>query len=58
MNTSGIVLFAKAPDVVATMHLQFRQQQVQKQYLALCMGIPAETHFTVDAGIADHPSLK
>ncbi len=58
MNTSGIVLFAKAADVVAAMHLQFRQQQVQKQYLALCMGTPTQTHFTVDVGITDHPSLK
>ena len=58
MNTSGIVLFAKAADVVAAMHEQFRQQRVQKQYLALCMGIPAQMQFAVDAGIADHPSLK
>ncbi len=58
MNTSGIVLFAKAPDVVAAMHEQFREQQVQKQYLALCLGIPAQRDFTVNAGIADHPGLK
>ena len=58
MNTSGIVLFAKAADVVAAMHEQFRQQQVQKQYLALCMGTPSQTHLTVEAGITDHPSMK
>lgn len=58
MNTSGVVLFAKAPDVVAAMHEQFRLQQVQKQYLALCLGTPEQTSFTVDAGIAEHPSVK
>ena len=58
MNTSGIVLFAKAADVVAPMHEQFRQQQVQKQYLALCMGTPTQAHFNVEAGITDHPSMK
>lgn len=58
MNTSGIVLFAKAADVVAKAHEQFRQQQVQKQYLALCMGTPSQAHFAVDIGITDHPSLK
>ena len=58
MNTSGIVLFAKAPDVVAAMHEQFREQQVQKQYLALCLGTPTQREFTVNAGITDHPSLK
>ena len=43
--------------MVATMYEQFKQQQLQKQYLALCMSTPAE-NLTVDAGIADHPSLK
>ena len=34
MNTSGVVLFGKKPDIVAAMHDQFRDQRVQKQYLA------------------------
>ena len=58
MNTSGIVLFAKAPDVVAGMHSQFREQRVHKQYLALTLGIPRESAFSVTAGIAQHPTMK
>ena len=58
MNTSGVVLFAKCPDVVAAMHEQFRKQEVQKQYLALCLGVPAEATFTVEAGIGPHPNVK
>lgn len=58
MNTSGVVLFAKQPDVVAAMHDQFRDQAVSKQYLALCMGVPEAKEFSVDVGIGQHPSLK
>ena len=58
MNTSGVVLFGKQPDVVAAMHDQFRDQLVGKQYLALCMGVPAQEAFAVDVGIGQHASLK
>jgi 23S rRNA pseudouridine1911/1915/1917 synthase len=58
MNTSGVVIFAKAPDVVAVMHDQFREQRVHKQYLAICMGTPSQSTFTVNAGIGPHPVVK
>ena len=58
MNTSGVVLFGKQPDVVAAMHDQFRDQLVSKQYLALCMGVPKRQAFSVDVGIGQHASLK
>ena len=58
MNTSGVVLFGKQPDVVAAMHDQFRDQAVSKQYLALCMGMPRQQEFSVDVGIGQHASLK
>lgn len=58
MNTSGVVLFAKSPDIVATMHDQFRNQQAQKQYLALSLGIPSQSSFVEDGPIGMHPSLK
>ena len=58
MNTSGVVLFGKQPDVVAAMHDQFRDQAVSKQYLALCLGVPRQQEFSVDVGIGQHASLK
>lgn len=58
MNTSGVVLFAKKPDIVAAMHDQFRDQQVQKQYVALSLGIPSQSSFTEEGPIGMHPSLK
>ncbi|BDA45557.1 Ribosomal large subunit pseudouridine synthase D [Coccomyxa sp. Obi] len=58
MNTSGVVLFAKTPDIVAAMHEQFREQQAQKQYLAIGLGIPNEATFSADGPIGQHPTLK
>lgn len=58
MNTSGVVLFGKSPDIVAAMHDQFREQRVRKQYLALSLGIPEQSSFTAEGGIGQHPSLK
>jgi 23S rRNA-/tRNA-specific pseudouridylate synthase len=58
MNTSGVVLFAKVPEVVAAMHAQFREQQVAKQYLALCLGAPEQAEFTVEVAIGPHPAVK
>ncbi|EFJ48245.1 hypothetical protein VOLCADRAFT_90941 [Volvox carteri f. nagariensis] len=34
MNTSGLLLFAKRPEVVAGMHRQFRERTLRKLYLA------------------------
>ncbi len=58
MNTSGVVLFAKTPDIVAAMHEQFREQQAQKQYLAIGLGIPNQATFSADGPIGQHPTLK
>lgn len=51
MNTSGVVLFAKKRDIVPHLHAQFREKEVQKEYLALSVGVPDELSFTVDAPI-------
>ena len=41
MDTSGVMLFAKEPHVVADMHAQFRSRTVSKTYIAICLGSPA-----------------
>jgi tRNA pseudouridine32 synthase / 23S rRNA pseudouridine746 synthase len=38
MDTSGLVLFARLPDVAKKLHAMFRDQQVSKEYECLVMG--------------------
>eukprot|EP00892_Ulva_mutabilis_P011755 jgi/Ulvmu1/8952/UM005_0043.1 len=41
MDTTGVMLFAKEPHVVAAMHAQFRSRTVSKTYAAICLGAPS-----------------
>ena len=52
---AGVVLFAKAKEVVAPIHSQFRQRVVKKQYLAITVGVPPLQHFSADAPIDKDP---
>lgn len=47
--TSGCVLVAFDRDIAAALGVQFMQREVEKTYLAVCRGWPAE------AGVIDHP---
>lgn len=47
--TSGVILLAKNPDIVAAMNEQFRNQQVDKRYLAIVRG------WLDDLGTIDYP---
>ena len=55
-DTSGILLFAK--NLPAQQHVshQFQNNLVEKQYLALVSGRPAESEGHIDAPLAPHPS--
>ncbi|KXZ50305.1 hypothetical protein GPECTOR_17g944 [Gonium pectorale] len=55
MATSGLLLFAKRPEVVAGVHRQFRERTVSKLYLAAAVGCPAPGLFDVDVPIDRHP---
>src|SRR5580700_10098269 len=54
-DTSGVILFAK--NVYAQRHLseQFRENQTQKEYLALVAGRPTTDEGEVDAPLGLHP---
>jgi 23S rRNA pseudouridine1911/1915/1917 synthase len=39
-DTSGVLLIAKTPKALETLSLAFKQRQIYKEYLALCMGNP------------------
>uniref|UniRef100_A0A383VXB0 Pseudouridine synthase RsuA/RluA-like domain-containing protein n=1 Tax=Tetradesmus obliquus TaxID=3088 RepID=A0A383VXB0_TETOB len=56
-NTSGLLLFAKRRDVVPGVAAAFRERRVQKEYLAITVGVPQQQAFTVDAAIDRHPSV-
>ena len=47
--TSGVLLIGRSPEVAATLGQQFMQRSVQKTYLAVCRGWPAER------GTLDYP---
>ena len=42
MGTSGILMFAKSPEILAAMQTQFAKNQVTKTYEAILDGIPKE----------------
>ena len=47
-ETSGVVLLATTAEAVTFLTDQFRNRTVNKEYLALCSGIPHEKKFTVE----------
>ena len=47
MDTSGIVVFAKSPDVQRLLQRQFELRSTHKQYVALVAGTPAENEGTI-----------
>lgn len=55
-ETSGVLLFAK--DVAAQRHVshQFQNNRTAKEYLALVAGRPVESHGSIEAALARHPT--
>ncbi len=51
-NTTGLVLFAKTEKVAQHLALQFKENTLQKSYLALVEGILEKDEFSLDASIA------
>ncbi len=47
MGTSGIMMFAKSPEILAAMQMQFAKNRVTKTYEALLDGIPKELEGTI-----------
>lgn len=57
-DVAGVVVFAKTLPATRHVHAQFRRRTVEKRYLAIIAGVPAETDFVVDAPIDRHPEDK
>lgn len=58
MNTSGVLLAAKDRATASAAHAQFRAKAVSKAYLALALGTPRSSSFSVDGAIGQHPAVK
>src|SRR5919112_5532824 len=54
-ETSGLVVFAKKEEAHKQLSTAFESRDVQKYYLGLVLGKPAETSGTIDVGIMEHP---
>lgn len=54
MDTSGLVIFARSPDMTKQLHAMFRDQLVSKQYECLVMGRLTLPHFSSSSRI--HPT--
>lgn len=54
-DTSGIMLTAKTPEAFNNLILQFKNRQVQKEYIAVVFGSVKEEHIQIDAPIGRNP---
>ncbi len=52
-ETSGIVLCGATPEARSSLARALARRDVQKQYLAICRGIPEEEHWISDGPIGD-----
>jgi len=57
-QTSGVILLAKTGAMHRHLSMQFQQNRVQKEYLAIVLGKPRESEGIIDGDIAPHPSAK
>ncbi|WP_372807466.1 RluA family pseudouridine synthase [Pontiella sp.] len=53
MDTSGLILFARSPEVQRALSLQFEKREIQKTYVALIEGLLEQ-----DEGMVDYPMRK
>ena len=54
-GTSGLMVVAKDDGTHRALARQFADRQVQKEYLALVLGVPAKREGTIEAPIGRHP---
>lgn len=57
MDTSGLLLAAKDAASASALNAQFQAKDVHKAYLAICLGVPQQQHFTVNGPIEQHPTV-
>jgi tRNA pseudouridine32 synthase/23S rRNA pseudouridine746 synthase len=53
MDTSGLILFARSPEVQRNISLQFEKREISKSYIALLEGV-----MEMEEGMVDYPMRK
>lgn len=57
-DTTGVILVAKDDLAHKNLGLQFEHRKVQKEYVALCYGVPELDRDVIDRPIGPHPSVR
>lgn len=57
-DTSGVIVIAKTDQAHDALAAQFKSRQVQKEYLAIVVGVPDLDRDRIDEPIGDHPTQR
>jgi 23S rRNA pseudouridine1911/1915/1917 synthase len=57
-DTSGVIVVAKNDQAHDALAAQFKSRQVEKEYLAIVVGVPDRDRDVIDAPIGDHPTQR
>jgi 23S rRNA pseudouridine1911/1915/1917 synthase len=57
-DTSGVIVVAKNDQAHDALSAQFKSRRVQKEYLAIVVGVPDRDQDIIDEPIGDHPTMR
>jgi 23S rRNA pseudouridine1911/1915/1917 synthase len=57
-DTSGVIVVAKNDQAHDALAAQFKSREVEKQYLAIVLGVPDRDQDVIDEPIGDHPTQR
>ncbi len=57
-DTSGVMLLAKSPEILADLQQQFKDRTTQKEYVALVLGIPKDKQGVIETFVGRHPKRR
>jgi len=54
-DTSGVLVIAKTPEAFTELQRQFKEREIEKEYIALVHGTPLQKEFVVNAPLGRNP---
>jgi 23S rRNA pseudouridine1911/1915/1917 synthase len=57
-DTSGVIVVAKTDQAHDALSAQFKSRNVQKEYLAIVVGVPDRDQDVIDKPVGDHPTQR
>lgn len=57
-DTSGLMVVAKTERAHLALSIAFRRREVEKCYLAICFGVPAEASGVIEGAVGRHPTER